>query len=322
MDELALVIVTWNVSDRLRACLTSALAELNRSDTAASIWVVDNASRDGSAEMVRRDFPQVHLQVNDDNVGFAAGNNLALRALGFERAGEVGLPSGVLFLNPDTELLPGALNALHSCLKRYPRAGVVGAQLQYGDGRFQHSAFDFPGFWQAALDLFPCPRRVYESRLNGRYARRKYLAGEPFPIGHPLGAVMLVRREAILQTGLLDEGYFMYAEEVDWCLRMRAAGWKAYCAPGARVVHHSGQSTAQIHLESLVNLWRSRYRLYSQNYGQRKVWLTRWLVVAGMRRWARQVKERARRGELTSETLAQQLKAYLHVEQFWLGTIR
>lgn len=320
MTDLAVIIVNWNVRDLLRACLRSVYAELDRAAPGAGVWVVDNASGDGSVEMVRREFPQVHLLASEENLGFAAGNNLALRALGFGQGAAEGCPAAVLLLNPDTELLPGALPALLDGLQQHPRAGIVGPQLQYGDGRFQHSAFDFPGLWQVAIELLPCPGRLHESRLNGRYPRRWYEAGEPFPIGHPLGAAMLVRREAIWQAGLLDESFFMYAEEVDWSLRLRAAGWQAFCVPRARVVHHAGQSTGQLRVESFVNLWRSRKRLYRRHYGRLKVWLTRRLVLAGMGRLARLARIEAARGGIAAEELARRLDAYRRVRQIWSGS--
>lgn len=320
MTDLAIIIVSWNVCRLLRACLRSlrsALTETGGQGLEASIWVVDNASTDGSAEMVRREFPQVRLLPSETNLGFAAGNNLALRALGFDNGRGRTPPPAILLLNPDTEVLPGALSALLACLERYPRAGIAGARLQYGDGRFQHGAFAFPGLWQVAIDLFPRLSRLSESRLNGRYPRKLYEAAEPFPIDHPLGAAMLVRREAIFEAGLLDESYHMYVEEVDWSWRIKAAGWRAYCVPGARIVHHEGQSTGQIRAESFINLWRSRKRFYDRHYGRLKVRLIRRLVLAGMRGQTRLAQAEAARGEIPGEALAQRLEAYRQVAEVW-----
>src|SRR5207302_7883633 len=126
-------------------------------------------------------------------------------------------------------------------LEAHPMAAVVGPQLVYADGRFQHSAFHFPGIMQTALDLFPASGRVMASTLNGRYPRRC----TPFQIGHPLGACFLTRTEAVSQVGLLDEGYFMYVEEIDWCRRIEQAGWQIWCDPRAVVVHYEGQATRQ-----------------------------------------------------------------------------
>jgi hypothetical protein len=138
--------------------------------------------------------------------------------------------------------------------------------------------------WQLAIELVPLPGRLYESRLNGRYDRSLYQGEVPFPIDHPLGAVMLVRGEAIRQVGLLDERYHVYVEEIDWSWRIKAAGWQAYCVPTARIVHLGGQSTGQVQAESFINLWRSRYRFYSRYYSGFKLLMARWLVRWGMGR--------------------------------------
>jgi GT2 family glycosyltransferase len=274
--------------------------------------------------MLRRDFPEVHLIASDRNLGFAAGNNAALRAIGFTDSSRSSTipatetrPAAVLLLNPDTELHPGALQNLVEFLRRTPQAGIAGARLLFGDGSFQHSVFDFPGLWQLAIELLPGPGRLVESRLNGRYPRRLYQQGQPFKVGHPLGAAMCVRREAIDQVGLLDEQYHMYVEEVDWSKRIQAAGWQVYCVPAAKVTHLGGQSSTQIQTTSFVNLWRSRRRFYAKHYSPLKVWLARQIVQLGMRRLARQAGQAAQRGELDQTVLAERLQSYKQVADIW-----
>jgi GT2 family glycosyltransferase len=161
---------------------------------------------------------------------------------------------------------------------------VAGAKLLYADGSLQHSAFCFPGLTQLLFEFLPLPPRLYDTSLNGRYPRRLYEGEASFKVDHPLGAAMMVRREAIEQVGLLDEGFWMYCEEIDWCWRMRQAGWRAYCVPAARVIHHAGQSSGQIRLPSFVNLWTSRARLYARHHGPITRGLAQALVRAGMRR--------------------------------------
>jgi GT2 family glycosyltransferase len=312
------------VRDLLAACLRSVEADLAASQLSGQIWVVDNASTDDSAAMLRRDFPQVQLIASDKNLGFAGGNNAALRAIGFapspsrspERGGER-LPEAVLLLNPDTIVYPGALPALFDFLKNNPQAGIAGARLVYGDGAFQHGAFAFPGLLQLAIELLPLLSRLAESRLNGRYPRAAYESGRPFRIGHPLGAAMCVRREAIQQVGLLDERYHMYVEEIDWSKRIVSAGWAAYCVPAARITHLGGQSTGQIQMNSFINLWRSRYRFYRQYYKPFKVWLAAQIVRLGMRRQAALASQAAARGELSQAELTQRLSGYEQVIKIW-----
>ncbi len=310
---LAIVVVSYKVRDLLRACLAATYAGLAASpELDATVWVVDNASGDGSVEMVAAEFPRAKLIARQDNLGFAGGNNLVLRRLGFGE-GNAGASAGapgplgqhdsrpdlVLLLNPDAAPLGDAIGRMARFLVEHPRAGGVGAQLQYPDGRFQHGAFAFPGLLQLWFDLFPPrPARLLDSRLNGRYPRSLYDAGAPFPIDFALGAALMVRREAITAAGLLDEGYFMYAEEVDWCWRMVRAGWPFYCVPAARVVHHGGASTRQFRSQSVLNLWRSRRKLYPRFYGPVKRNLAGLIVRTGMRAEARRARRAVSRGEI------------------------
>jgi hypothetical protein len=305
MRDLAILIVNWNVRDLLRGCLTSIYGDLADSDLDAEVWVVDNASRDSSPAMVRAEFPQVHLISSEENLGFAGGNNLALRQMR-----ETAPPRYTLLLNPDTELRPGALQTLLGFAERHERVGVAGARLFYGDGRFQHSAFGFPGLWQIIFDLYPLPHRLYKSRLNGRYPRAWYERGDPFPVDHPLGAAMIVRWDVVRQVGLFDEGFHMYCEEIDWCMRIKRAGWQICCVPRAEVVHFEGQSTGQIRTESFVNLWRSRRRLYEKHYGPLKRWLAWRLVRMGMKYGTRTVKRDKERGKVDQAEAASRIRAY------------
>ena len=327
---LAVVIINWNVQDMLAACLRSVETDLVTSQLSGQIWVVDNASTDGSVAMLRRDFPRVQLIAGNQNLGFAGGNNAALRAIGFNdrptvlensRAGGDGLPEVVLLLNPDTEVHPGALQSLYDFMKNTPRAGIAGARLVYGDGSFQHSAFAFPGLWQLAIELLPLPGRLTESGLNGRYSHAAYESGHPFRVDHPLGAAMCVRREAIQQVGLLDERYHMYVEEIDWSRRIILSGWTAYCVPAARITHFGGQSTGQVQMSSFVKLWTSRYKFYRKFYSSLKVWLAVQIVRLGMRRKAREVSQAVRRGELGPVELAERLSGYQEILDIWRGNL-
>jgi N-acetylglucosaminyl-diphospho-decaprenol L-rhamnosyltransferase len=192
--------------------------------------------------------------------------------------------SAVWLLNPDTEVEPGATAALLDTMDGHASVGVLGAKLLYPDGSLQQGAFRFPGLSQLAFELFPLPPRLYDTPLNGRYARRLYAGDKPFAVDHPLGAAMMVRGETIDAVGLMDEGYRMYCEEIDWCWRMRKSGWKALCVPTAEVIHHAGQSTAQVPISSFVNLWTSRARLYARHQGALTWHLAQAMVRLGMRR--------------------------------------
>lgn len=305
--NLAIIIVSYNTSDLLRACLRSVYAALGGLAGGTQVWVVDNASSDGSPDMVRTDFPETQVLAQKENRGFAAANNLALRELDFTtRAGHQ--PEHILFLNPDTEVGNDALAQLANVLGGKSRAGVLGASLVYPDGRFQHSAFRFPTLWQIWFDFFPWPARCLDSQLNGRYPRILYQAAQPFAIDHPLGAAMMTRAEVIRQVGFMDEGYFMYAEEIDWCMRVKRAGWDVYCVPTARIVHHVGASTRQFRDDMFVALWRSRFRLFHRHYSPAFNLAARLLVRLGLR-----AEMRRARHSTSGQDLERRLTAYRQV---------
>ncbi len=300
MPSLAVIIVSYNTRDLLAACLDSLAPEVatiddgsatshgpvtsivHRPSSTVSVTVVDNNSSDGSAALVRDRYPWVHLIPSAENLGFARGNNLALRRLD-------PTPDYVLLLNPDTQVEPGALDALVEFMARTPQAGIAGARLSYPGGALQHAAFAFPGLAQTALDLFPPPgrlARLLDTRLNGRYPRAWYDRPAPFEVETLLGACLMVRGVALRQVGLLDEGFFMYAEEMDWCRRFRDAGWRLYCVPTAHVVHYEGQATRQFRERMFIELWRSRLRLFDKHDGPLKRRLLHGLVWLGAQ-WGR-----------------------------------
>jgi len=280
---LGAVIVSYNTRDLLAACLRSLLAEMLRGEIQGEVWVVDNASTDGSAELVEVEYPQVRLIAQDHNAGFTAANNLLLRRWAEEPTWR---PEWILLLNPDTELQRGSLVTLMGALEASPAAGVAGPRLVYPDGRFQHSAFRFPGLAQTWLDLCPVPR-LYDSVLNGRYSADRYEAGRPFEVDFPLGACMLVRGEALARVGPLDEDFFMYCEEIDWCRRLRSRGYTALCVPEAVVTHHAGASTGQAPDAMSIQLWRSRLLLFEKHEPPWRRALLRHVVRLGLAwRWA------------------------------------
>jgi len=215
------------------------------------VWVVDNASRDGSPEAVREHFPQAHLIANEDNRGFAAANNQAIDA----SRGRY-----ILVLNPDTEVLSGSLDRMIDYMDAHPDVGLLGVRLVYADGSFQHSCFRFPGLAQAFLDLWPVHPRLANTRLNGRYPRSAY--DHEFDFDHCLGACFLLRRSTGLQ---FDPAYFMYVEEIDLCWRLKQAGWKLRYIPELKVLHHAGASTRQTAPAMKAQLYKSR-RIFNRRY--------------------------------------------------------
>ncbi len=279
MIDVAVIIVSWNVRDYLSDCLRSVCTDLQRSKLRGEIWVVDNASTDGTVSLVQDLFPHVHVIVNEKNVGFGAANNQGMTAAAATH------PKYYFLLNPDTVVRPGAIAALVQCLEERPKAGMAGARLVYGDGRFQHSAFSFPGLGQLMFDLLPMPARLYETRLNGRYPRRYYRSShKPFQVDHPLGATLIVRADVAETTKGFDESFHMYCEEIDWSWRVRNAGWEIYAVPQAEIVHYGGESTRQVPAQSIINLWSSRAQLYRKHHGALRLRVASRLVHSTMKK--------------------------------------
>ena len=259
--DLGVVVVSYNTRDLLEACLGRLTEAIEASGVTAEIWVVDNASSDASPDMVAEAFPAVHLLAETRNLGFTAANN---RLLGPWASAGQACPDRVLLLNPDAEIDATALQELMRALDRDAEAAVVGPALRYPNGRFQHAAFRFPGLIQTMLDLFPVPR-LLDRPVNGRYPRQRYATGQAFDVDFVLGACMLIRGEALRAIGPLDEGFFMYCEEIDWCKRAAEAGWRRLCVPAASVLHHGGGASGQaaFRATAFVNLWRSRRRYFA-----------------------------------------------------------
>ncbi len=269
MFDLTIIIVSWNVRDLLRGCLrsvsrarrsTSAAPDLetSNSELRLEIIVVDNASTDGSPEMVRTEFPHVRLIVNDENRGFTAANNQGL-ALSQGRY--------LLLLNPDTEVMGDALVTMLRYMDTHPDVGVLGPRLLYPDGSQQSSRRRFPTFATALVESTV----VQEWWTDNRVLRRYFLADTPDdaiqPVDWLVGACLLVRREAYEGVGGLDEGYFMYSEELDWCRRIKSAGWEIVYLPTATIVHHEGKSSEQVVPARHIYFQSSKVRYFRKHHG-------------------------------------------------------
>ncbi len=249
---LSILIVSWNTRDFLARCLDSVFA--NPPAVPFEVLVVDNASADGSAAMVRERFPQARLMVNAANIGFAPANNQAFAV----SAGEY-----VLLLNPDTEVKPGALDALPAFLQANSRAAAVGAYLLNPDGTLQTSCYPFPTLsreWWRLLHLDAL-------RPYGVYRMADWDTDTPRPVEVIQGAALLLRKSALQGQPLLDDAYFMYTEEVDLCFRLKRAGGQLYWLPQAKVVHYGGQSTRQVAGDMFLHLYLSKLRFFKKHHG-------------------------------------------------------
>ncbi|MBU2575531.1 glycosyltransferase family 2 protein [Patescibacteria group bacterium] len=246
---ISIIIVSWNTRNLLKKCLESIFTHVR--DAQYEVIVIDNASQDGTVEMVRGDFPNVKFIANDKNLGFAKANNQGIR----EAHGEY-----ILLLNPDTEFIEDALTPVLRKMESDEKIGVLGCKLLNSDKTLQPSVRRFPRKRDVAIillklhKLFPSLLDHYLARGFSAKGSPRCEAGRPASgwdysreqeVGQVMGAFFLVRKEVFDKIGFLDERYFIWFEEVDFCRRVWQYGWKVVYYPNASIVHHHGQSFAQ-----------------------------------------------------------------------------
>ncbi|MBN1401965.1 MAG: glycosyltransferase family 2 protein [Anaerolineae bacterium] len=276
--DLSVIIVSWNTCQLLRACLESLAREievLREHRLTAEVWVVDNASSDGTVQMIQSGFSWAQLMANEINAGFAAANNQAIQS---SRGRYVAL------LNPDTVVVAGAFTEMLAFMDETEEAAACGPLLLNGDGSLQPSCHPVLTPSREAWRLFFLDRLV----PRATYPMHRWKQTESRQVEVIKGACLVVRREALDQVGLFDEQYFMYAEETDLCHRLSSAGWQLFWVPDARVIHYGGQSTRQVPVEMIVALYRSKVqfvRKFSAEWGARRLkavllaaFLPRWVV--------------------------------------------
>lgn len=265
---ISAVIVSYNTRDMTLRCLTALNAELG--GMAAEVFVVDNGSTDGSAEATREAFPAVSVIDLGRNAGFGAANNVA-----FARAtGEY-----ALLLNSDAFVRPGAITALVAAAGYDQRLAVIGPRLLNGDGSLQPSCYKFPSPWRALCENTLLTAAFPNHPLLGDF--RTWPHNQPREVGFVIGACMLVRRSAIEEVGGFDEGFFLYAEEADWCRRFWKAGWRVLFTPAAEVVHLGGGSGKEQPAKVFCEFHRAQERFQRKHYGLIGLAFFRLTMVAG-----------------------------------------
>jgi GT2 family glycosyltransferase len=291
--EISVVVVTYNSAETIGACLGSIETVGPRHE----IVVVDNASSDASPRLIAERYPGAELIASRTNDGFARGVN---------RGWHNTSAPFVLILNPDTELQPGALQALLDFAREHPRAGLIGPRILNGDGSLQHSCFRFPNLRMVVTGFFGLI--PLDSESNGRYATEAY--EQAHQVEHLLGACLLVRREATEQVGLLDERFYMYFEETDWCYRMREAGWENWYTPSATVVHRGAHSTSREPERMSAEFYRSQAQFYRKHYPRRRYLKLKLLSVLGLGYWTARTARGLLLGRVSRELLRRRLASY------------
>ena len=265
VQTISIVIVNWNTRDLLQKCLASIDSSFPQS--ALEVWVVDNASTDKSCEMVKQLFPTVNLIENDQNIGFAQANNQAIRSSNAQF---------VLLLNPDTELMPGALEKMLQFLQNHPKVGAVGPRVLNPDQTLQTSCYPVPTLLREFWRLF----HLDKIRVFGVYDMENWDTQTNRRVEVLLGACILIRKEALDSVGLLSEDYFMYTEEVDICYRLGQKQWEIFWIPDAKIIHYGGQSTSQVSRQMFIHLYLSKVQFFDKNYGHVSAFLYRLILLS------------------------------------------
>jgi GT2 family glycosyltransferase len=259
MVDLSIIIVNYNTLQLLRSCLHSV--QRYSSDLSHEVIVIDNGSTDHSQQMVADEYPHIHLICNAENYGFARANNQGLC---------VARGRYLLLLNSDAELLDGAPSRMIDFMDKHANVGIVGASLRNADGSRQFDCDLFPLTpWQRLYQLLIDKINPHNQHTRrARIARWTYEA--PFEVDWVLGAALMIRRATMEQAGLLDERFFMYAEDIDWCYRVKQIGWKVFYLPDVAVYHKRHGSSPEMpdhagHVNKRAD--QSLLKFYRKHYG-------------------------------------------------------
>lgn len=288
--NLDIAIVSWNTRDVLANCLQSVYTTAR--GVSCQVIVVDNASSDGSPQMVRERFPQARLIENRENVGFARANNQAIAASDSEF---------VLLLNSDTLVQPNALKLLVAFMCYESSAGVVGAYVLNPDSTLQASFGKFPTLASESIKAWGLEARQPFVRWFGP---AQPFSAESVETDWVIGAAMMLRREAVNQVGLLDENYFMYSEEIDLAYRIKKAGWQNFVVRDARIIHLGGQSTRRMPASMKAELFRSKTRYFEKHHGRMAAaWVRTMFATSTLaKQWGYRLKGNYAQSQLWSET--------------------
>ncbi len=271
MTDLTVIIINWNTRDDLRNCLNSIFRHPRK--ISIDVIVADNASEDGSREMVTDEFPQVRLVAHSTNLGFCAGNNRAVP----ENPGRF-----ILFLNADTIVTACALDSLVEFADAHPEAGIFGPKLLNPDGSLQYSCRRFPNLGAGFFRNTPLGRLFPKNRFTSDYLMTDWDHTAPRIVDWISGAALMIRRETLVQTGGFDEGFYMYCEDVDLCYRVHEIGQQVFYFPDAVIYHIIGRSSDKVPTRATWYFHTSMYRFYKKHYAGRTSFFLRPLIIPGL----------------------------------------
>lgn len=254
--DLSIIIINWNTRELLRNCLTSVLQEAPKNHS-FEIIVVDNASTDGSQELVKRLFPQVTMIVNEQNKGFAAANNQAM---------QIASGSNILLLNSDTLVHGNVLSKSLAYMDAHWHVGAMGCRVLNEDGSLQHSTSQFPSLLNLSIQTFGLDRLTSVSAFQ-KYRMLDWDRQSERYVETISGCYLMVRKQCIDAVGKLDEAFFFFGEETDWCRRIREAGWRVAFAPVGNITHFGGGSSGALNHRRDLMLSEATVRLHRKYSG-------------------------------------------------------
>lgn len=268
---LTIQIVNWNAREPLRAALRSIL--VHPPQCSYEILVLDNASSDGSVQMLEKEFPEVKLIVSEQNLGFSKGHNLAARAA----QGKY-----LFILNPDTEVLPHALDWLVAYAEQHPEIGIIGPKILNPDGSLQYSCRRFPNPAAALFRNTPLGKLFPNNPYTRDYLMTDWDHNSIREVDWVSGAALFIRREVFEQLAGFDEQFFMYCEDTDLCYRAWQAGYKVVYYPEPKIKHAIGRSTDLVANKMIITFHKSMYLFYKKHYARRTFVLLRPFVPLGL----------------------------------------
>lgn len=270
--DLTIIIVNYNVKEFLEQSIISIKKSCN--DIQYELFVIDNASSDGSVELIRKKFPEVNLITNTKNNGFAAANNQAIK----QAQGEY-----ILLINPDTIVQEDTFSTILSFFQNHPECGMLGCKILNPDGSLQLSCRrSFPTPWVAFTKIIGLSKLFPNNKLFGYYNLTYLNPDQTYEVEAISGSFMFFRQQVVDDVGYLDESFFMYGEDLDWCFRIREAGWKIYYLPETKIIHFKGESSKKSEVDLTLQFYRAMKLFVEKHYHNRYLHVPQWLLMLGI----------------------------------------